>query len=65
MAAGQQGDEGLIDHLVLAEDAPADLIAHSSHPTTQGLDLFDERIARHIVPFWSEFPAGDCQGATP
>ena len=35
MAAGQQRDQGLIDHLALAEDDVADLLAHSAEPLAE------------------------------
>src|SRR3546814_2940977 len=42
MAAGQQGDQGLIDHRLLAEDDTADRLAHEAELVAQIVDLFSE-----------------------
>src|SRR3546814_16883433 len=42
MAAGQQGDQGLIDHRLLAEDDTADRLAHDAELVAQIVDLFSE-----------------------
>ena len=43
MAAGQQGDQGLIDHLGLAEDHPADRRAHPRDARAQRFNLGEDR----------------------
>ena len=46
VAAGEQGDQRLLDHLVLAEDDAADLRAHCGDAGAERLDLGDESRCR-------------------
>ena len=43
VAAGQQRDQRLIDHLVLAEDHPSDRRTHPADARTERLDLGQDR----------------------
>jgi hypothetical protein len=42
MTAGQQRDQGLLDHFVLTEDNLADPFADETQPLAQRLDLGDK-----------------------
>ena len=42
VAAGEQRDQRLIDHLALAEDDAADALAHQGEALAERLDLGDE-----------------------
>jgi hypothetical protein len=42
MAAAQQRDQGLLDHLALTKDDLADALAHQAEASAQGLDLGNE-----------------------
>ena len=44
VAAGQQGDQRLVDHLILAEDHPADGGAHGAHPRAERLHVAEDRL---------------------
>jgi hypothetical protein len=42
VAAGKEGDQSLVDNLVLAEDDPADALAHQRKTAAEGVDLGQE-----------------------
>ena len=42
VAAGQQRDQGLLDHLALAENDRADTFAHEAEALAERVDLGDE-----------------------
>ena len=43
VAAGQQRGQRFLDHLLLAEDRPADFVAHPAEAFDRGLDLVEDR----------------------
>jgi hypothetical protein len=48
MAAGQQRDQGLLDHFALTENDFADPVADDAKPIAQSFDLGDEIPRRGI-----------------